>query len=171
MLVPEEYGGVGRSISRTRRHESGAGRRGHGRHRIGAVDDLFGDPEDGRTAEGALAAALATADVIAGFALTESDAGSEPRHSRDRQRNGVGYVLNGRKQWCTSGSYAGVIMGMFRTGAAGAKGVSAFLFEPRRRHKLERVTEKLGIHTSNTCDLAFDDVHVEQDALLARSRG
>jgi acyl-CoA dehydrogenase len=111
---------------------------------------------------------LATQDAIAGFALTESDAGSDAAAIRaTAKRRGDGYVLAGRKQWCTSGSYAGVIMGMFRTGEAGARGVSAFLIEPNRPGiSVERVTEKLGIHTSNTCDLAFDGVELGADALL-----
>ncbi len=111
---------------------------------------------------------LATGNVIAGFALTESDAGSDAAAIRaTARRSGAGYVLNGRKQWCTSGSYAGVIMGMFRTGGSGARGVSAFLIEPDRPGiTVERVTEKLGIHTSNTCDVAFDDVALDEDALL-----
>lgn len=111
---------------------------------------------------------LAGENVIAGFALTESDAGSDAAALRAtaRQRNG-GYVLDGRKQWCTSGSYAGVIMGMFRTGGAGSRGVSAFLIEANLPGiTVERVTEKLGIHTSNTCDLAFDGVEIGADALL-----
>jgi acyl-CoA dehydrogenase len=105
---------------------------------------------------------LATGDVIAGFALTESDAGSDAASIRaTAQRTPDGYVLNGRKQWCTSGSYAGVIMAMFRTGGEGAKGVSAFLIDASTPGiSVERVTEKLGIHTSNTCDLAFDGVAV-----------
>jgi butyryl-CoA dehydrogenase len=112
--------------------------------------------------------ALATADMIAGFALTESDAGSDAVALRaTAKRDGAGYVLNGRKQWCTSGSYAGVVMGMFRTGGAGPKGISAFLIDPSLPGvSVERVTQKLGIHTSNTCDLAFDDVKVAGDALL-----
>jgi alkylation response protein AidB-like acyl-CoA dehydrogenase len=58
-------------------------------------------------------------------------------------------------------------MGMFRTGGPGARGVSAFLIETNRTGlTIERVTEKLGIHTSNTCDLAFDGVEVGDDALL-----
>ncbi len=93
-----------------------------------------------------------------------------PTRSRcGRRRNAAtaGFCLNGRKQWCTSGSYAGVIMGMFRTGGPGGRGVSAFLIEPNAPGiTVERVTEKLGIHTSNTCDLAFDDAFVSDDALL-----
>ncbi len=111
---------------------------------------------------------LACGDVIAGFALTESDAGSDAANIRAAAaRTPGGYVLNGRKQWCTSGSYAGVVMGMFRTGGAGAKGVSAFLVETNLPGMtVERVTEKLGIRTSNTCDIAFDGVAVGEEALL-----
>ena len=111
---------------------------------------------------------LAGEDAIAGFALTESDAGSDAAALRaTAKRSGTGYVLNGRKQWCTSGSHAAVIMGMFRTGGAGARGVSAFLIEPSRAGvTVEKVTEKLGIHTSNTCDLAFDDAEIGEEALL-----
>ncbi len=111
---------------------------------------------------------LAGRNVIAGFALTESDAGSDAAAIRaSARRTPGGYVLQGRKQWCTTGSYAGVIMGMFRTGGPGAGGVSAFLIEANRPGvSVERVTEKLGIHTSNTCDLSFDGVELGDDALL-----
>ncbi len=111
---------------------------------------------------------LAAGDVIAGFALTESDAGSDAAALRaTAKRSSGGYVLHGRKQWCTSGSYAGLIMGMFRTGGPGPRGVSAFLIEASLPGiTIERVTEKLGIHTSNTCDLSFDGVELGDDALL-----
>ncbi len=111
---------------------------------------------------------LAAGDVIAGFALTESDAGSDAAAIRaTAKRAAGGYVLDGRKQWCSTGSYAGVIMGMFRTGGAGARGVSAFLIEMKLPGvRIESVTEKLGIQTSNTCDVAFDRVEVGEDALL-----
>lgn len=112
--------------------------------------------------------ALAGGDMIAGFALTEPDAGSDAGNIRaTARRTDKGYVLNGRKQWCTNGSYSGVVMAMFRTGAAGHHGISAFLVDNDTRGlQVEKVTEKLGIHTSNTCDLAFDDALVPSDALL-----
>jgi len=112
---------------------------------------------------------LATSNSLAAFALTESEAGSDAANIRaTAKRTSDGYVLNGRKQWCTNGSYADVTMAMFRTGGHGAKGVSAFLVDMKTPGiSVERVTEKLGIHTSNTCDLAFDDAHVGIDALLA----
>ncbi|MBV8583209.1 MAG: acyl-CoA dehydrogenase family protein [Candidatus Eremiobacteraeota bacterium] len=111
---------------------------------------------------------LATQDVIAGFALTEPDAGSDAASIRaTARRTAGGYVLNGRKQWCTNGSQAGVVMAMFRTGGRGPKGVSAFMVDASTAGiVVEKVTEKLGIHTSNTVDLAFDDAEIPADALL-----
>jgi alkylation response protein AidB-like acyl-CoA dehydrogenase len=111
---------------------------------------------------------LATGDSIAGFALTEPDAGSDAAAIRSRaERDGDAYVLNGRKQWCTNGGFAGVVMAMFRTGDAGAKGISAFLVDMSLPGvEVEKVTEKLGIHTSNTVDLAFTDVRVPAGALI-----
>jgi alkylation response protein AidB-like acyl-CoA dehydrogenase len=58
-------------------------------------------------------------------------------------------------------------MGMFRTGGAGSKGITAFLIENALPGiVVEKVTEKLGIRTSNTCDVAFDDVPVPASARL-----
>jgi alkylation response protein AidB-like acyl-CoA dehydrogenase len=111
---------------------------------------------------------LANEDVIAAFALTEPDCGSDAAALRSTaKRDGDAYVLNGRKQWCTNGSFSGVMMGMFRTGGRGASGVSAFLVpNDAEGFAVEKVTEKLGIHTSNTCDIAFDDARVPTSALF-----
>ena len=113
---------------------------------------------------------LGSGDCIAGFALTEPDAGSDAAAIRgSARRDGDAYVLSGRKQWCTNGSFAGLVMAMFRTGGAGAKGISAFLVDTATAGLVvERVTEKLGIHTSNTVDIAFSDVRVPAAALLGR---
>jgi alkylation response protein AidB-like acyl-CoA dehydrogenase len=111
---------------------------------------------------------LASGEWIAGFALTEPDAGSDAASIRSTAtRDGGDWIVRGRKQWCTNGSYAGVTMGMFRTGGPGPKGITAFLIENDGPGiVVEKVTQKLGIHTSNTCDLAFDDVRVPAGAML-----
>jgi len=111
---------------------------------------------------------LAGGDAIAAFALTEPDVGSDATQVRATAKAVPGgYRLNGRKQWCTNGGFSAVTMGMFRTGGPGAKGVSAFLIDNALPGiVVEKVTEKLGIHTSNTVDLAFDDVAVGDDAVL-----
>lgn len=171
ILVPEEYGGAGAdylsyalAIEELARVDAGTAVTVSVHSMICSAILRLGTPQQKER----WLKALATGNVIAGFALTESDAGSDAAAIRaTARRSGAGYVLNGRKQWCTSGSYAGVIMGMFRTGGSGARGVSAFLIEPDRPGiTVERVTEKLGIHTSNTCDVAFDDVALDEDALL-----
>lgn len=113
---------------------------------------------------------LAAGDTLAAFALTEPEAGSDAAALRaTARRDGDSYVLSGRKQWCTNGAYSNVIMAMFRTGAKGPRGISAFLIDNTLPGiVIEKTTDKLGIHTSNTCDIAFDDVRVPADALLAR---
>ncbi len=111
---------------------------------------------------------LASGREIGAFALTEPDVGSDASQLRaSARRDGNEYVLNGRKQWCTNGSQAALTMGMFRTGGAGSRGVSAFIVENALPGiRVEKVTEKLGIRTSDTVDLTFDDVRVPLDAML-----
>jgi alkylation response protein AidB-like acyl-CoA dehydrogenase len=112
---------------------------------------------------------LASGDAIGAFALTEPGAGSDASAlAATARRDGDAYVLSGRKQWCTNGGYSAVIMGMFRTGGAGAHGISAFLIDNGAPGMtIENVTNKLGIHTSNTCDIVFDGVRVPAGALIA----
>ena len=171
ILVPEEYGGGGAdyvsyalAIEELARVDAGAAVTVSVHSMICAAILKLGNDAQKR----AWLPRLAADDVLAGFALTEPDAGSDAAAIRaSASRDGDGYRLNGRKQWCTNGSYCGVLMGMFRTGGPGARGVSAFLIDAALPGiAVERVTEKLGIHTSNTCDVAFDDVAVAADALL-----
>jgi alkylation response protein AidB-like acyl-CoA dehydrogenase len=171
IIVPEAYGGVGAdygsyalAIEELARVDAGTAVTVSVHSMIcAAIARLGSDAQKERWLP-----KLATGDTIAGFALTESDAGSDAASLRSTaRRKGDGYVLNGRKQWCTNGSYCDVVMGMFRTGGPGPKGVSAFLI-PRDTNGIvvERVTDKLGIRTSNTVDLAFEDANVAADALL-----
>ena len=171
ILVPEEYGGGGAdyvsyalAIEELARVDAGAAVTVSVHSMICAAIVKLGSEAQKR----AWLPPLAGGDMLAGFALTEPDAGSDAAAIRaGAARDGDGYRLNGRKQWCTNGSYCGVLMGMFRTGGPGARGVSAFLIDAALPGiSIERVTEKLGIHTSNTCDVAFDDVAVGPEARL-----
>lgn len=171
LLVPEQYGGAGadyvsyaRAIEEIARVDAGSAVTVSVHSMICMAILKLGSEEQKRR----YLPRLAQEDTIAGFALTEPDAGSDAANLRATAKaSDGGYVLNGRKQWCTNGSYSTVLMGMFRTGGPGAKGVSAFLVDNALPGVIiEKVTEKLGIHTSNTCDVAFDNVKVEQSALL-----
>ncbi|MDB5094083.1 MAG: Butyryl-CoA dehydrogenase [Candidatus Eremiobacteraeota bacterium] len=171
MLVPEEYGGVAAdyvayalAIEELAKVDAGTAVTVSVHSMIThAIAKLGSDEQKDRWLE-----RLATHDVIAGFGLTEPDAGSDAASIRgSARREGDAYVLNGRKQWCTNGGFAGVVMAMFRTGGSGAKGISAFLVDAALPGVVvEKTTEKLGIHTSNTVDLAFDDVRVPASAML-----
>jgi alkylation response protein AidB-like acyl-CoA dehydrogenase len=173
MLVPETFGGVqadyvsyALAVEEVARVDAGTAVTISVHSMICAAVVRLGMPEQ----KDAWLGKLGTGDCIAGFALTEPDAGSDAAAIRgSARRDGMSYVLNGRKQWCTNGGFAGVVMAMFRTGAAGAKGISAFLVDPATAGvDVEKVTEKLGIRTSNTVDLAFSDVRVPAGALLGR---
>jgi alkylation response protein AidB-like acyl-CoA dehydrogenase len=171
LLVPEEYGGAGadyvsyaRAVEEIARVDAGSAVTVSVHSMICMAILKLGNEEQKRR----YLPKLAQEDTIAAFALTEPDAGSDAANLRATAKRGDdGYVLNGRKQWCTNGSYSTVLMGMFRTGGAGARGISAFLVDNALPGVIiERVTEKLGIHTSNTCDVAFDNVKVPANALL-----
>jgi len=171
LLVPEEYGGAGtdcvsyaRAIEELARVDAGTAVTVSVHSMICMAILKLGTELQKRR----YLPTLAQENAIAGFALTEPEAGSDAANIRaTARRTDRGYVLNGRKQWCTNGSYSLVLMAMFRSGGAGAKGVSAFLVDNETRGvTVERVTEKLGIRTSNTCDVAFDDALVPHNALL-----
>lgn len=171
IIVPERYGGVGAdyvsyalAIEELARVDAGTAVTVSVHSMIASAIVRLGTEEQ----RAHWLPKLGSQDCIAAFALTESDTGSDAANLRaTARRDGDAYVLSGRKQWCTNGSFAAVTMGMFRTGGNGARGVSAFLVDNALSGiSVERVTEKLGIHTSNTVDLAFDNVRVEQSALL-----
>lgn len=171
LLVPEAYGGSGAdyvsyalTIEELARVDAGTATTLSVHSMIcNAIAKLGNDDQRASWLE-----RLATSDAIAGFALTEPDAGSDAAAIRSRAvRDGESYVLDGRKQWCTNGGHAAVVMAMFRTGDAGARGISAFLIDMSLPGvEVEKVTEKLGIHTSNTVDLAFSGARVPAAALL-----
>ena len=116
ILVPEAYGGVGAeyvsyalAIEELARVDAGTAVT-LSVHSMICVGDCAPRHRGAKRAAGCRK--LATGDVIAGFALTEPDAGSDAAAIRaTAKRDGGGYVLNGRKQWCTNGSFAGVMMG------------------------------------------------------------
>jgi hypothetical protein len=171
MVVPEAYGGVDAgyvayalAVEELARVDAGSAVTLSVHSMIASALVRLGTEELKRT----WLPKLAAGDVIAAFALTEPDCGSDAAAIRaTAKRDSEHFVLNGRKQWCTNGSVAGVTMAMFRTSGGGARGVSAFLVDNATPGiVVEKITEKLGIHTSNTCDLAFDDVRIPASALL-----
>ncbi len=109
---------------------------------------------------------LARGEMIGAFALTEPQAGSDASNLIMRaRRDGDAYVLNGSKQFITSGQSAGVTITFAVTGPeAGKRGISAFLVPTDTPgYQVATIEKKLGQHTSDTCQLVFEDVTVPLD--------
>src|SRR3989475_2165901 len=106
--------------------------------------------------------------VAASFGLSEPHAGSDAGAlTTTARKDGTEYVLNGSKQWITSGDRAGVIIVWARTGEPGTKGISAFLVEGGSRGlHLGRREDKMGLRASSTVSLSFEDVRVPASAML-----
>lgn len=116
-------------------------------------------------------AALTSGKAVAGaFALSEPHAGSDAGALKTTAtRTGKGWVLNGAKQWITSGQYAGVLVVWARTSNEGNKGLSCFIVEGGAKGlHVGKPEDKLGLRGSNTVGLTFDGCEVGEDALLSK---
>ncbi len=108
------------------------------------------------------------AAVAGAFALSEPHCGSDAAALRTTAvRRGDRFVLNGSKQWITSGDRAGVIIVWARTGGEGPRGISAFVVE-RGTPGLTagRPEHKMGLRGSSTVPLVFEDCAVSAGQLL-----
>ena len=113
--------------------------------------------------------ALTSGRMLGAFALTEADAGSDAAAVRTRAtRVERGYVLNGSKQFITSGKIAGLAIVFAVTDpAAGKKGMSAFLVPTNKPgYVVDKVEHKLGQAASDTCSLSFHDLTLERELRL-----
>ncbi|MCA9586554.1 MAG: acyl-CoA dehydrogenase family protein [Myxococcales bacterium] len=121
---------------------------------------------------------LASGELVAGaFGLSEPGAGSDPgAMSTTATKDGDAWVLDGAKQWITSGAHAGVMVVWARTGAKdthpGTRGISCFLVEKGTPGlKVGKAEDKMGIRGSNTVPLVFDGCRVPASALLGELHG
>ena len=106
--------------------------------------------------------------VAASFGLSEPHAGSDAAALRTTARlDGSEYVINGSKQWITSGDRAGVIIVWARTGVEGNRGISCFLVEGGSKGlHVGRHEDKMGLRASSTVSLSFEDLRVPANAML-----
>lgn len=113
---------------------------------------------------------LAKGDMLGAFCLTEPHTGSDASALRTSAvREGDHYVINGVKQFITSGKNADVAIVMAVTDkAAGKKGISAFLVPTRTPgYTVARLEDKLGQHASDTAQILFENCRVPAQNLLA----
>ncbi|HQR21257.1 MAG TPA: acyl-CoA dehydrogenase family protein [Burkholderiaceae bacterium] len=112
---------------------------------------------------------LARGDMLGAFCLTEPHVGSEASGLRTSAvRDGDHWVLNGVKQFITSGKNGDVAIVMAVTDkAAGKRGISAFIVETKSPgYVVARVEEKLGQHASDTAQIVFENCRVPAANLI-----
>ncbi len=143
---------------------------------VGEVICAFGTDEQQRRC----VPRLTSGEAIAGaFALSESQAGSDPAAmTTSARRTERGWVIDGSKQWITSGDRAGVMVLWAKTDkSAGARGISTFLVEREVLGDMPKALagfsvgkheDKMGLRGSSTVPLSFDGCELPAGALLGK---
>ena len=179
MTIPEAHGGLGLGMSEEAQvlfelcQTSPAFRSVHGTNNgIGSQGIVIDGTEEQRRK---YLPRLAAGEIIASFALTEPNAGSDAASlETTARRAGNGWALNGTKRFITNAPEASLFTVMARTDPEnkGAGGISAFLVEaPNPGLKLGPPDRKMGQRGAHTCDVIFEDCRVPADALLGGREG
>jgi acyl-CoA dehydrogenase len=179
MTIPEEHGGLGLAMSEEVQvlfelcQTSPAFRSVHGTNNGIGSQGIVIDGSDEQKRK--YLPRLASGEIIASFALTEPNAGSDAASLvTTARRAGNGWVLNGAKRFITNAPEASLFTVMARTDPAnkGAGGISAFLVEaPNPGLKLGKRDRKMGQRGAHTSDVIFEDCRVPADALLGGREG
>src|SRR5881398_3509338 len=105
---------------------------------------------------------MARGELLAGFALSEPESGSDAASLRTRAvRDGDGWVLSGTKAWATNGGTADLMMVMARS----ERGICAFIVPTDAAgYRPGKAEDKMGLRASNTVALA--EVRLPADHLL-----
>jgi len=114
---------------------------------------------------------MARGRMLGAFCLTEPQAGSDASAIRTRARRaGDRWVLNGTKQFITSGKNGDVAIVFAVTDpAAGKRGISAFIVPTTTPgYQVARIEEKLGQHASDTAQINFEDMALGDGLMLGR---
>lgn len=107
---------------------------------------------------------MATGRPVGAFALSEPQAGSNPREMATvAEPTDDGYVINGTKQWITNGDRAGVVILFAKTDQADPNSITQFLVPADADGLTVAGKEtKLGLRASDTCQLQFEDVVIPE---------
>ncbi|OCJ04146.1 acyl-CoA dehydrogenase [Agrobacterium sp. 13-626] len=179
MSIPEEYGGLGLTMAEevaaafVLGQTSPAFRSLVGTNNgIGSQGIIIdGTPEQKDT----YLPKLATGEMIASFALTEPDAGSDAGSLKtSARREGDYFVLNGTKRFITNAPHAGLFTVFARTDPSSktSAGVTAFLVESGTPGlSLGPKDRKMGQKGSHTCDVILDDCRVPAASILGGREG
>jgi len=112
---------------------------------------------------------LAVGELLGAFCLTEPHVGSDASGLRTTAvKEGDSYVINGVKQFITSGKHGDVAIVIAVTDkGAGKKGMSAFLVPTDTPgYVVARLEDKLGQHSSDTAQINFDNCRIPAENLI-----
>ncbi|MBF9033334.1 acyl-CoA dehydrogenase [Rhodobacterales bacterium HKCCE2091] len=113
---------------------------------------------------------LASGDVVASFALTEPDAGSDAGGVRTRAvRDGDDFVITGTKRYITNANRATILTLMARTDpdTPGSGGISAFIVPTDTPGiTIGKHDSKMGQKGTRTCDITLDAVRVPASSII-----
>ncbi len=116
---------------------------------------------------------LARGEMLAAFALTEPNAGSdaagiETKAEYDPERSV--YRINGSKQWITNGAVAGMLTVMAKVRMEGRDRITAFIVTPEMQgfKVTDAALEKVGMRGTQTSKLAFEDLEVPPENILGK---
>lgn len=114
---------------------------------------------------------LCSGQLIGCFGLTEPNAGSDPAGMETTAiADGDSWVLNGRKTWISNGGVAGLAIVFAQTDKSlGHRGIGAFLVERGTPgFSSKDIHGKLGLRSSNTAELIFDECRIAKDHILGK---
>jgi alkylation response protein AidB-like acyl-CoA dehydrogenase len=114
---------------------------------------------------------LAKGEWIGCFSLSEADAGSDPGSLRlSAEPDNDGFVLNGTKNFTTSGGFAEVIIVFAQTDKKKAsRGISTFILKnDTPGFAIGKHENKMGIRSASCTELVFNDCHLPAEALLGQ---
>lgn len=116
-------------------------------------------------------APVARGEMVGAFCLTEPHAGSDASAlTTTAKKDGDSYVLNGTKQFITSGKHGQLAIVFAVTDkAAGKNGISAFLVPTDTPgYRVSAVEHKMGQHSSDTAQIVFENVKIPASNLLGK---
>jgi butyryl-CoA dehydrogenase len=112
---------------------------------------------------------LCSGEMLGCFGLTEPDTGSDAANQKTRATKvDGGWKINGAKMWISLGNHAGVALIFAQTDPdKGHKGVACFLVDTAQAgFRPSVIHHKMGLHGSDTAEIALDDVFAPDDAVL-----
>jgi alkylation response protein AidB-like acyl-CoA dehydrogenase len=112
---------------------------------------------------------LASGEKLGAFSLSEPQSGSDASNMNTIAiKDGDHYIVNGTKNWVTNGLHSDyVILFAITEQGVGHKGISCFLVDKKNKgFEVGKPEDKLGIRSSDTTELYFDDVHVPATHLI-----